>query len=69
MKDLLCLILLNPIKIFIMEFKIKIFFPIGAFYPSQIGGPCNSLYWHTYGLNKHGIKIDIVTTTIGIKKG
>lgn len=52
-----------------MQFKIKIFFPIGAFYPSQIGGPCNSLYWHTYGLNKHDIKIDIVTTTIGIKKG
>jgi glycosyltransferase involved in cell wall biosynthesis len=52
-----------------MQFKLKIFFPIGAFYPSQIGGPCNTLYWHTYELNKHAVKIDVVTTTIGIKEG
>ena len=36
-----------------MQFKLKIFFPIGAFYPSQIEGPCNSLYCHIYELNKH----------------
>ena len=47
----------------------KIFFPIGAFYPSQIGGPCNTLYWHTSELKKYAIDIDIVTTTVGIKKG
>lgn len=47
----------------------KIFFPIGAFYPSQIGGPCNTLYWHTNELEKNNIKINIVTTTIGIKNG
>ena len=46
----------------------RIFFPIGAFYPSQIGGPCNSIYWHTSELKKHNIDIDIVTTTIGIKE-
>jgi hypothetical protein len=52
-----------------MQFKLKTFFPIGAFYPSQIGEPCNTLYWHIYELNKHSVKIDVVTTTIGIKKG
>ncbi len=47
----------------------KIFFPLGAFYPSQIGGPCNTLYWHTCELNKNNIKTSVVSTTLGIKKG
>lgn len=47
----------------------KIFFPIGAFYPSQIGGPCNTLYWHTCALKSKGFHPTILTTTIGIKKG
>lgn len=46
----------------------KIFFPAGA-YPSQIGGHCNTLYWHTYGLTKNNIDISVVTTFLGIKKG
>lgn len=47
----------------------KILFPIGAFYPSQIGGPCNTLYWHTRALFKKGVYVNICTTTLGIKKG
>jgi len=45
----------------------KIFFPISAFYPSQIGGPCNTLYWHCKALQDNHIKTTVVTTTIGIK--
>jgi hypothetical protein len=47
-----------------MQFKPKIFFPIGAFYPLQIGEACNTLYWHIYELNKHSVKIDKVSTTL-----
>jgi glycosyltransferase involved in cell wall biosynthesis len=47
----------------------KIFFPIGSFYPSQVGGPCNTVYWHTCALNDKGIKVKIVTTDNGIKEG
>lgn len=46
----------------------KIFFPLGAFYPSQIGGPCNTLYWHCCGIKKNGINTSIFTTTVGIKE-
>lgn len=44
----------------------KLFFPIGAFYPSQIGGPCNTLYWHTCALNSKGIEVNVVTTSLGL---
>lgn len=44
----------------------KIFFPLGAFYPSQIGGPCNTLYWHCVALKNNGFKPTISTTTLGI---
>jgi glycosyltransferase involved in cell wall biosynthesis len=46
----------------------KIFFPLGAFYPSQIGGPCNTLYWHCCALKNDEIKPTIITTTLGIKE-
>ncbi len=44
----------------------NILFPLSAFYPSQIGGPCNTLYWHTRALNQNGINPIIVTSTVGI---
>jgi glycosyltransferase involved in cell wall biosynthesis len=44
----------------------KVFFPVGAFYPSQVGGPCNTLYWHTCTLNSIGVETKIVTTSLGI---
>ncbi|UAB80434.1 glycosyltransferase [Marixanthomonas sp. SCSIO 43207] len=45
----------------------KIFFPLGAFYPSQIGGPCNTLYWHCSALKNNDIEPAIITTMVGIK--
>jgi glycosyltransferase involved in cell wall biosynthesis len=48
---------------------LKIFLPIGAYYPSQIGGPCNTLYWHSNALKNKGVKVEIVTTSLGIQKG
>lgn len=45
----------------------KIFFPLSAFYPSQIGGPCNTLYWHCSALKRNNIQTSVVTTTLGIK--
>ncbi|MBW3523410.1 glycosyltransferase family 4 protein [Chryseobacterium sp. NKUCC03_KSP] len=47
----------------------KIYFPIGAFYPSQIGGPCNTLFWHTCALKSNGVNVDITTTALGLKDG
>jgi len=47
----------------------KIYFPIGAFYPSQIGGPCNTLFWHTCALQSHGTEVEITTTSLGVKEG
>lgn len=47
----------------------KIFFPLGAYYPSQIGGPCNTLYWHCCALKYNSIDPTVVTTTVGIEKG
>lgn len=45
----------------------KIFYPIDAFFPSQIGGPCNSVYWLTDELNKNNFETQIFTTTLGIE--
>src|SRR5690606_31278047 len=47
----------------------QIFFPIRAFYPSQVGGPSNTLYWHTCALKHNRVDVRIVTTTWGIKEG
>tara|TARA_Y100001970_G_scaffold204996_1_gene249612 strand:+ start:1633 stop:2754 length:1122 start_codon:yes stop_codon:yes gene_type:complete len=44
----------------------KILFPLLAFYPSQVGGPANTIYWLTNELNKKGVNTTIVTTCIGI---
>ncbi|WP_051349456.1 glycosyltransferase family 4 protein [Chryseobacterium gregarium] len=47
----------------------KIYFPIGAFYPSQIGGPCNTLFWHTCALKSNDINVNITTTSLGLREG
>lgn len=44
----------------------KILFPQEYLYPSQIGGPANTIYWHTGYLSKKDIDVSIVTSTIGI---
>jgi len=40
----------------------KILFPIGIFYPASVGGPSNTLYWHTCYLTKNNIETFVVTT-------
>lgn len=45
----------------------KIFFPLEVFYPSQAGGPANTIYWITKNLLKHGFEPVIVATDKGIQ--
>jgi glycosyltransferase involved in cell wall biosynthesis len=44
----------------------KILFPIGSFYPSQQGGPCNSVYALAKRLVAAGQSVDVVTTSLDI---
>ena len=46
----------------------KIFFPVEVFYPSQAGGPANTIYWMTKNISKHGFEPIIVATDEGIQK-
>ncbi len=46
----------------------KILFPIGSFYPSQSGGPNNTIYWLAKALFKNGFKPTVMTTQDGILK-
>ncbi|GAA4406059.1 hypothetical protein GCM10023187_25090 [Nibrella viscosa] len=48
---------------------LTILFPIVAFYPSQSGGPANTVYWLTKALVNKGYKPCIVTTDMGIPPG
>ncbi|MBX2890015.1 MAG: glycosyltransferase [Saprospiraceae bacterium] len=42
----------------------KILFPIGTLYPSQHGGPSNTIYWQAKALVKKGMDVTIVTTNL-----
>jgi glycosyltransferase involved in cell wall biosynthesis len=44
----------------------KIFFPNGSFYPAQIGGPDNIMYWHAKALVRSGHQVWVSTTDDGI---
>ena len=44
----------------------KIFFPLQVFYPSQAGGPANSVYWLTKFLKRNGIDPVVVATNQGV---
>ncbi len=46
----------------------KILYPIFSFYPSQIGGPSNSVYWLTKSLRSKGVDCIVITTNEGIIK-
>lgn len=46
---------------------LKILFPTGSIYPSQEGGPSNTVHWITKGLVKKGITTIICSTARGIK--
>ncbi|MBK6750229.1 MAG: glycosyltransferase [Pyrinomonadaceae bacterium] len=44
----------------------KIFFPLQVFYPSQAGGPANSVYWLTKYLKRSGVDPVILATDQGV---
>ncbi|RCU42603.1 glycosyltransferase [Chryseobacterium lacus] len=46
----------------------KIIFPIGAFFPCQIGGQASAVYWHVSALGQKDIACDVFTTMYGIDK-
>lgn len=46
----------------------KIFFPLEVFYPSQAGGPANSIYWLTKNLARRGFEPIVVSTGKGIRE-
>ncbi|MBB6458899.1 glycosyltransferase [Flammeovirga kamogawensis] len=46
----------------------KVIFPIFAFYPAQLGGPCNTIYWQAKNLIKKNIRCLVITRNIGIEQ-
>lgn len=52
-----------------MTSRLSVFFPVRSFYPSQVGGPSNTVYWHTCALTNNGVEVRVVATTWGIKEG
>lgn len=47
----------------------KIFYPIGSFFPCQIGGQASALYWHVKALGTRNIQCNVFTSLYGIEKG
>lgn len=45
----------------------KILIAAGFYYPSQQGGPCNSLYWLAKSLGKNGVDVTVVAMDTGIR--
>jgi glycosyltransferase involved in cell wall biosynthesis len=45
---------------------VKILFPLEVFYPSQAGGPANSVYWITRRLKTHGFQPIVVASNKGL---
>jgi glycosyltransferase involved in cell wall biosynthesis len=46
----------------------KIIYPIGSLYPSQQGGPSNTVYWMAKALAERNCEITCISTNIGIEK-
>lgn len=44
----------------------KILFPCATYYPAQIGGPNNTLLWHSTYLTQHNLKPMIIASDYGI---
>lgn len=42
--------------------------PAGFFYPAQVGGPCNSLYWMSKALKKKNLQVTVVAMNYGINR-
>lgn len=46
---------------------IKILFPIGTYFPAQLGGPGNTIYWLAKMLHQRGNEVYVGTTNKGIQ--
>ena len=44
----------------------KVLFPIGTIFPSQKGGPSNSVYWMAKALYTEGVDVVTVATNLGV---
>lgn len=44
----------------------RILFPVEVFYPSQAGGPANTVYWLAKNLVKNGVEVTVVSSNKGI---
>jgi len=47
----------------------KVLYPIEIFYPSNFGGPSNTIYWQSCELTNKQIEVHIITTDYGIDYG
>lgn len=53
-----------------MKHKVKVLYPISAYFPSQVGGPANSVYWMCEGLKESKvIDTKVISTSVGIDEG
>jgi glycosyltransferase involved in cell wall biosynthesis len=46
----------------------KIFHPVLCYYPSQAGGPANTVYWLNKTLNTKGIHTNVISTSFGLSE-
>jgi len=46
--------------------KLSVLFVAGFYYPSQIGGPCNSFYWLAKALGRAKVDVSVVAMSEGI---
>lgn len=44
----------------------KLLFVLGSFYPAQVGGPCNSVYWAARELARSGRDVSVVSLSDGL---
>ncbi len=49
-----------------MASEMKVFFPLQVFFPSQAGGPANSVYWLAKYLKRNGIEPTVISTDQGV---
>ncbi len=49
-----------------MKTEKNILFIAGSYYPSQLGGPCNSFYWLAKAIGKSDFNVTVMAMSIGI---
>lgn len=52
-----------------MEYQKRFLFVSGFYYPSQLGGPCNSNHWLVNALKEKNFYVTVIATDTGIEDG